>query len=246
MFGMLVWKKIRASFGEMYFWFIWVCARPLAYVLIFSLFKRWADARTGVEVPYAVYTYSGLILWYYFVETAIEVSSNVRANAGLIGKIYIPRLLTPAVPVVANLVDLAVAAVPLVLMMLYFGVAPGWGIAMLVPTLLVTMLMALGIGFIVATITLHVRDFQKVFEFSMYIGMFISPVIFSPAMIPESVRHIYDVNPMVGVLQGWRASLIDVPFPWEHWLYALAVALALFIAGLHVYRKYEHKMIEAI
>ncbi len=247
MFRMLVWKKIRASFGEMYFWFVWVCARPLMYVLIFSLFKKWSEAKTGVHIPYVLYIYSGLILWYYFMETAIDVSVNIRANASLLTKIYIPRLLTPTVPLIANLVDLGVALVPLILMMIYFAIYPGWQILMLIPTLLIVMLTAMGIGLIIATVTLRLRDFQKVLEFMLYVGMFVSPVIFSPTMIPEDLRTLYYANPMVGALLGWRSAMFaDGPFPWAMWCYSLAFAAVSFIVGLYMYRKHEHEMVEAI
>ena len=247
MFSMLVRKKIKASFGEMHFWFIWACARPLMYALIFSLFKKWSEAKMGVTIPYVLYIYSGLILWYYFVETSIDVSSNIRANAGLVSKIYIPRLLTPTVPVVANLIDLAISFVPLLLMMIYFDSYPGWNILMLIPTLIVVMLTALGSGFIIATITLRLRDFQKVIEFVLYIGMFVSPVIFAPAMIPEVAQSIYHANPLVGSLLGWRSSLFSqVQFPWLLWCYSLGFACVVFLVGLYLYRKYEHEMIEAI
>ncbi|SCB42577.1 lipopolysaccharide transport system permease protein [Bradyrhizobium shewense] len=246
MFSMLVWKKIRASFGEMYFWFVWLCARPLIYVTIFGLFKRWSEAKTGVELPYTLYIYSGLILWYYFMETSIDVSMNIKANASLITKIYIPRLLTPTVPLIANLLDLIVSAIPLVGMMVYFGVYPGRAIFMILPTLLIVMLMSLGTGLIIAAVTLRLRDFQKVFEFSLYLAMFVSPVIFSPKMIPDRFHIIYQLNPMVGALMGWRAALFGEGFPWQAWLSSLAFAMIAVIVGLYLYMRYEHELVEAI
>ena len=118
---------------------------------------------------------------------------------------------------------------------------------MLIPTLVVVMLTALGVGFLIATITLRLRDFQKVFEFVLYIGMFISPVIFSPDMIPEKMRSIYSTNPLVGALLGWRSALFSqVEFPWLIWFYSLGFACAIFLVGLYLYRKHEHEMIEAI
>ncbi|WP_441280328.1 ABC transporter permease [Tardiphaga sp. 862_B3_N1_1] len=246
MFSMLVWKKIRASFGEMYFWFVWLCARPLVYVLIFGLFKRWSEAKTGVEIPYTLYIYSGLILWYYFMETAIDVSVNIKANASLITKIYIPRLLTPTVPLVANLMDLAISAIPLAIMMIYFGVYPGWSILMVLPTLALVMLMSLGTGLVIAAVTLRLRDFQKVFEFTLYLAMFVSPVIFSPKMIPEQFHVVYHLNPMVGALTGWRASLFGESFPWEVWLYSLGFTTIVVFLGLYLYMRYEHELVEAI
>lgn len=246
MFKMLVWKKVRASFGDMYFWFLWVCARPLLYVTIFSLFKHWSQARTGVDLPYALYIYSGLILWYYFLETAIDVSTNIKANAALVTKIYLPRMITPTVPLVANLVDLGISAIPLILMMIYYGVYPGWQLFMVIPTLLVVMLTAMGTGLIIAAITLRLRDFQRVFEFSLYLGMFVSPVIFSPKMIPEAFHWVYNINPMVGALVGWREALFGNSFPWGFWIYSCSFALVTFCVGLYLYLKFEHEMIEAI
>jgi lipopolysaccharide transport system permease protein len=247
MFKMLVWKKVRASFGEMHFWFVWVCARPLMYVLIFSIFKEWSEAKTGVNIPYVLYIYSGLILWYYFMETAIDVSKNIHANASLVTKIYIPRLLTPTVPVIANLVDLAISMVPLLVMMIYYEVYPGWKLVLLIPTLVIVMLTAMGVGLCIATITLRIRDFQKVLEFVLNVGMFISPVIFAPSMVPQNLQFFYHTNPMVGALTSWRAAIFDSgSFPWRLWSYSLIFALATFCVGLYMYRKHEHEMIEAI
>lgn len=247
MFQMLVWRKVRASFGEMHLWFLWVCARPLIYVLIFSLFKKWSEARTGVSMPYVLYIYSGLILWYYFMETAIDVSKNIRSNAGLLSKIYIPRLLTPTVPLFSNLFDLGVAMIPLLAMMIYFGTYPSASILLLVPTLLAIMLLAMGLGLLIAAATLYLPDLQKFLEFSLYMGMFASPVIFSPKMIPPEYHTVYSLNPLVGVLMGWRSSLFGQPeFPWAAWVYSVMAAFAVFYVGFYAYRKYEHQLLESL
>lgn len=247
MFAMLVKRRLRGAYGDLYFWMLWASARPVMYTFIFVLFRNWSDARTGTEVPYPVFLYSGLVFWYYFMETSIEVANSMRANVSLVTKIYIPTMVLPTVPVVGNLLDLCLNLIPLGLLMIYYDVAPGWHFILALPALATIMILAMGSGLLVAAIAYKIRDVQKIFEFVLYAGMFASPVIFAPHLVPEGLRSLYNLNPMVGALELWRSALFHGgAIPWNTWPYALGFAICVFILGVRIYRRHERELVEAI
>jgi lipopolysaccharide transport system permease protein len=236
----LIWRNLRTQFDEQYFSMAWVCVRPLLFVAVFAAFRKLSSANTHVAIPYALYLYSGLALWYYFVEATSETASAVRNDAHLLTKVYYPRLITPLVPTLAHLANLAVSLTPLALMMAWYQVGPGWRLILLPVVIAQTACLALGLGALFAALTLTNRDWERFLGFGLYLGLFVSPVIYSPEMIPESVRLAYFVNPMAGGLLAFRAALFAAePFPGWQWLYSAAVSFCVLLLGIRVYRAAE-------
>jgi homopolymeric O-antigen transport system permease protein len=239
----MVWRNVRLQFDEMYLGVVWACLRPLLYVAVFVAFKNLSSADTRVEIPYPLYVYSGLILWYYFVESATDSAGSVKLDAYLLTKVYYPRLITPLVPVIANVVTLGIAMAPLLGMMAWYGTIPSWRILLLPIVLLQLMALSMGVGMVVAANTLSNRDWERVMSFTLYLGLFVSPVIYAPEMIPERVRALYFLNPTAGSLLAFRAALFASPtFPFWQWVYSLVCSLAVFALGVRVYRRAEAEM----
>ena len=240
LFRALVWRNVRVEFDAQRLGFVWAFLRPFMYVVVFSLFRSLSEARTGVEIPYPLYVYSGFVLWYYFLDASTASASAVRADVALLTKVYYPRLLTPLVPIVANLVSLGISLVPVAFMMAWYGVLPGPRLVLLPLVLLQCAILTLGIGTLLSSLSVESRDWVRMLQFGLYLGVYVSPVIYAPDIIPEPFRAAYLLNPMAGTLLAFRATLFaDVPFPVAEWLYSLGFSLALLSLGIWAFRRAE-------
>lgn len=236
----LVRRDIKVQFNQMYLGVLWATARPLLMVAIFGLFKTLSNANLHVPIPYAVYVYSGLILWFYFLEATTITSKSLEKNANLITKVYFPRIISLIVPILASFYNFCVSAFPLLIMMLWQGVYPGWRIILLPVVIIQCMLLILAVGLIFAALSLDSKDFDKLLNQILYIGLYVSPVIFAPGLIPEAARTIYFLNPMAGILLAFRSTLFaDFPFPTTHWLYSVLGTTILLGIGMLIYQKVE-------
>jgi len=244
----LVWRNVRVEFDATRLGSAWAIARPLLFASVFALFKNLSGADTRVEgVPYTVYVYSGLLLWTYFTDAATNAASAVRVDTALLSKVYYPRLLIPCVPIVASLLTLAVGLIPLGIMMVWNDVRPSWMIVLLPIILLPCIMLALGLGTLVSTLSIANRDWERVLAFGITIGLWLSPVIYAPDMIPGRARDFYLVNPMVGPLLGFRAVLVDgTPFPVSEWLYAIVSSAAVLAVGVWAFRRAELRLVDRL
>jgi lipopolysaccharide transport system permease protein len=240
-------RRVRTELQDKLFGIVWLFARPLLMVAVFTLFRNISAARPGVNIPYPLFLFCSLTLWFFFTETVTEVSSSLRANAGLITKVYFPRILLPIATLIARFRLLAPSIIPLVLFMLYFGVFPGWRIVLLPLVLLQLSLLILALGCLFAAAGLQSGDWEKVLNFSLYVGMFVSPVIFAAALVPPDYQVMFGLNPMVGTLEAARAALFDAePWPQWQWYYSLGFAVVLAVWGLLAFQRAERNLADRL
>lgn len=240
-------RQVKAEFGDLHLGIFWVLARPLLMTAIFVFFKNVSNANTGVSVPYAAYLYSGLILWFFFAESVGRAAASIGKDGALMQKVYFPRLLSPLSSILAQLSGLAIAAVPLFLIMFYYGLVPGWNLLLLPLVLLQTMLLAFGTGCLFAALSTLSRDWERLLGLLLYIGLFVSPVIFAPEMLPKAAQGIQMLNPMSGTLLGFRAALFaDYVLPLYEWLYSLAFSGVLGLVGVFAFQRAERTFMDRI
>ena len=243
----LVRRDSKSQFEEMHFGIVWAILRPLSVAIVFTLFKKFSGANTFVHVPYLMFIYSGLIFWYYFTDATMQTAGSVRKDAAIISKIYFPRLITPMVPILSNLIGLGIAAVPLLMMMAWHQTLPGWTILMLPVVMLQCMALVFGIGTLFAALTISNRDLEQFLSFMMYIGLFVSCVFFVPEMVPEWARPVLLVNPMTGTLLALRACLFeDFAFPVLLWVYSLVVSIVAVLVGGLAFRRAEATFVDKL
>jgi len=236
----MVRKRVRLDLGDMYLGFFWAIARPLAMLAIFVFVRDFSGADMHVTISYPLYIYSGLILWFHFRETVMAAARSFAKDASIMKKVYYPRLISPIVPVIARLSTLAIAMVPLILLMFRHRAYPNWRIILLPLVLLQCMILVLGVGIIVACLSLTKKDIEKLLNLCLYLGLFVSPVVFAPDMIPQRGRIVYFLNPMAGTLLAFRSSLFhDFPFPVWQFAYSAAMSLLLFVISILVFRRVE-------
>lgn len=247
LFAALVWRNVRVEFDATRLGSAWAIARPILFTIVFVLFRGFSGANTFVELPYSLYVFSGLVLWTYFLDAATASAGAIRLDSALLTKVYYPRLLTPIVPVFATLVNVAIALVPLVVMMVWYGVHPGWPILLLPLVLLQAVFLALGVGTLVSSISIENRDWERALAFVLSIGLWLSPVIYAPTMIPGILRDIYHLNPMVGLLLAFRGVLFEgFPMPWWEWAYSAVCTVMVLLLGLWAFRRTEAQLADRL
>lgn len=236
----MVWRDIRVQFDEMYLGFFWAVSRPLAMVIIFTLLRRFSNANMYVTIPYSVYVYSGLIYWYYFLDATNTTTRSITKDATLIKKVYFPRLIIPMASVLSSLHGLGLAIIPLVLMMIWHGLYPGLNLVFLPLVILQGVFLSMGVGTIFASLSLTNRDAEKFLNLILYAGLFVSPVIFSPDLIPQRAQLIYFLNPIAGTLLAFRSCIFnDFSFPLWQWAYSVVFSFLILFVGTTMFRRAE-------
>jgi lipopolysaccharide transport system permease protein len=243
----MVRREIKTKFDDMKLNVLWNLVRPLSVTAVFSIFKHASGATTGESAPYPIFIYSGLIIWYYFTDATQESASSLRKDAGMIKKVYFPRLIIPAVPVISNLILLGIAFVPLLIMMMAYGVKISWTVLLLPLVIAQCGALSLGVGVLFASISLRNRDFEQLLSLMLYIGLFVSCVYFSPNLFQGPMALLIKLNPMAATLQSFRACLGSTEtFPLLWWLYAVLVSASSILIGLVAFNSIEKELADRL
>lgn len=227
LFYILVWRDVLVRYKQTALGLGWTLLKPMLTALIFALvFGKMIKVPSG-GMPHAPFIYAALVPWLFFSTTIAEASVSLAAHAGLISKVYFPRLLVPLVAMVVALIDMVIALALLVPMLLIFGVAPGWRLLALFPLTFLTVILALGLALCFASLHVRYRDTGIILPFVLQFGLYLSPVIFPSDLVPYPWRLLYSLNPIVGVIEGFRWA----SFPNQN-VHAAALATSVMAAGL--------------
>jgi lipopolysaccharide transport system permease protein len=239
-------RDIKVRYKQTLMGAVWVVIQPLMTMLIFTLiFNKFARLDTK-DIPYPLFAYSGLLLWTFFSNAVTTGTYSLVNNSHLVTKVYFPRVFMPAAAVGAGLVDLAIASLLLFGLAIYYGVRPSWGALMLPLMVFLAAMLALGTGMLVSALTVKYRDLRHALPFVMQFWMFASPVIYPSSIVPEQWRWILLINPMTGVLEGFRAALTGQPFDWTMIAISAAVAITLLAVAFYVFRGLEDTFADVI
>lgn len=228
---------------------LWAVVRPFMILVVFSIvFGRLAGLSAESGVPYPVMVYSGMLAWQFFAQSFTEITNSMVANANMVTKVYFPRILIPASAVLVNLVDLTVSFFVFALVMAWYGFVPSWRIVLLPVFLVFAMILALGAGLILCALNVKYRDFKYLAPFVVQFGLYISPVGFSAAVVPEKWRLLYSLNPMVGIINGCRYAVTGAgdPFGFPGIAISAVLTLILFFLGIRFFRTMERGFADTI
>lgn len=236
----LTWRDIKVRYKQAVLGITWAILQPLLTTLIFTVIFGILLKTPSQDLPYPLFTMTALLPWQLF-STALQRSSvSLVGNANLITKIYFPRLAIPLSSVFAALVDFAVSFVVLLLVMAYYQYWPGWTILWLIPIVLLALLTALAVGLWLSALNVQYRDIQHMVPFLIQVWMYASPIVYPIETIPDGIwRWLYGLNPMVGVIQGFRWALLGGNPPDITMLISIIVVLVLLISGLYYFRRME-------
>jgi lipopolysaccharide transport system permease protein len=242
----LTWRDIKVRYKQTLMGVAWVVIQPLLTMLIFTLiFTRFVKLDEG-DIPYPLFAYAGLLLWTFFTISVTSGTHSLISNRSLVTKVYFPRAFIPAAAVGAGLVDLSVGAVPLMALALYYRVHVTWGLLLLPFFVLLAAALALSVGMVASALTVRYRDLRHALPFLLQLWMYASPVIYPVSLVPPRWRWAFAVNPMTGVLEGFRAALTGTPFDWSLVAVPAAAAPILFGVAYYIFRRLEDTFADVI
>ncbi len=239
LFLFLVWRDVKVRYKQTLLGAGWAILQPFLTMVLFTLiFGKLAKVPSD-GIPYPIFAYAGLLPWTFFSNAVTASSNSLVGNAALITKVYFPRMVIPGAAVGAGLVDLAIAAVILVAMMAWYGIGIGFAALMLIPLVALTAIFALAVGMWMSGLNVKYRDIRYALPFFVQIWMYATPIIYPIDFVPERWRWLLVLNPLTGIIEGYRAALFGRRFAWGH----LAVSTVLSLAAL-VYAAYSFKQME--
>jgi lipopolysaccharide transport system permease protein len=242
-----VWKDIKVRYKQTAVGAVWAVLQPLLTMAVFSLFFGRLAHIPSEGLPYAVFYYTALLPWMYFAAALQNATVTIVENQRLITKVYFPRLALPLSAVLSGLVDFAISFVMLLVIMVYYGIRPGITVLMLPPLLLLAVLTALGCGLWLAALNAIYRDVRYVLPFLVQFWLFASPIAYPTSLVPEKWRWLYGLNPMAGVIEGFRWSLTGHGHPPGRLiLISSAMVLAILLTGIAYFQKMETTIADVV
>jgi lipopolysaccharide transport system permease protein len=245
----LAWRDIKVRYKQTVLGATWAVLQPFASMIVFTLFfNRLAGIQADGDIPYPVFSFAALVPWTFFASRLASSSDSLVASANLIKKVYFPRLVIPLASVLGGLPDLVLSFTMLLVLMVIFGIVPTLNIVFLPFFVLMALLTALGVGLWFSAMNVQFRDIKYTIPFIVQIWMFATPIVYSSSLIEnETLRALYGINPMVGVVEGFRWALLGVGAPpGPMVLVSFAVVLVLVTTGLYYFRRMEKSFADVI
>lgn len=242
LFRFLIWRQIKVRYAQSAIGIGWAVIQPVFSMLLFTVVFGNLAKVSSDGVPYALFSFAALVPWTYFSNALTDGVNSLVGEANMLRKIYFPRILMPMSAVVAKLVDFAIAMICLVALMLYFRHLPPASVFFL-PVLILSMVVsASAFSIWLAAISVQYRDVKHAMGFVVQLAMYASPVVYPTSLIPEQYRLLYAINPMVGVIEGFRAGILGTqPMPWDLVAVGMLVSTTLLLTGLVFFRSKEQR-----
>ena len=237
----LTWRDIKVRYKQTVLGATWAILQPVISMIIFSIiFGKFAKIPSD-GVPYPIFVYAGLLPWTFFSNAVSRSGLSLVASVNLITKIYFPRLLIPTASVGAALVDFVLSSVVYVAIMLWYMHLPCLTVLYLPLLVLATVMTALGTGYVLTSLAIAYRDFRIIIPFMVQVWMYASPVVYPVTLLPEQYRWVMALNPMSGIIGGYRSALLNQPMDWQALGISTTVAAAIFVFGLFNFRRAERR-----
>ena len=247
LFCFLAWRDILVRYKQTVIGVAWAVIRPVLTMLVLTLvFNKLAGMKSG-NVPYPILVFCGMLPWQFFATAFSESGNSLVSNASMISKVYFPRLVVPFSSVITSFVDFLISAVIMALMMVYYGYLPGPTVFALPLFVILAFLTAFGGGLWISALMVRYRDFRFIVPFVVQFGLYVSPVGFSSAIVPDQWRLLYSLNPMVGVIDGFRWAILgEQNLYWPGLAVSILGVTLIIITGILYFRKTERTFADVI
>src|SRR5262249_5078749 len=249
LFSVLAWRDISVRYKQTVIGAAWALIRPFLTMVVFTLiFGKLAKLPSDGTVPYALMVFAGMLPWSFFATALSDASTSLLGNANLISKVYFPRLIVPMAAVMTAFLDFLISFAILIALMMWYTFMPGWQVILLPAFMALAFIASFGIGVWITALNVTYRDFRYVIPFIVQLGLYISPVGFSSGIIPDQWRLICSLNPMVGVIDGFRWCLLggESQLYWPGFALSLAIASFFLWFGIRQFRKMEKTFADLI
>jgi lipopolysaccharide transport system permease protein len=253
LFYILSWRDLKVRYKQTVIGVVWSVLRPLLTMMIFTfVFGKMANLKPPPGVEYAILVFAGLLPWQFFAAGLTEASNSLVGNERLISKVYFPRMIIPAASVITSLVDFFISLGLMFLLMFWYSTVPSFNLIFLPLFIMMAFFASFGVGLWLTALNVKYRDFKHVVPFLVQIGLYLSPVGFTSdkasMMIPEKFRILYYLNPMAGVIDGFRWCFFGdkTPLNWNGMLISLAVIIFFLLIGIRTFRKMERSFADLI
>jgi lipopolysaccharide transport system permease protein len=248
LFYILSWRDIKVRYKQTVIGAAWSIVRPLLTMIVFTIvFSRVARLPSEGSAPYPILIFAGLLPWQFFASSLSEASGSLIGNTNLITKVYFPRIVLPASAIITSLVDFGISFVLLAVMMAFYQFLPSWQIVFLPFFLVLAFVASFGISLYLTALNVKYRDFRYIIPFIVQFGLYISPVGFSSTIVPASWKFLYSLNPMVGIIDGFRWCILGKsPFPTDSVATCCCVSLVFLWVGVSYFRRTEKSFADTI
>lgn len=246
LFYFLVWRNIKVLYAQTILGFSWAILNPLVQIVVFSIiFGKVAKINTD-GIPYVLFSSVAIIPWTYMSDAMTQSSHSLVSGQNMLGKVYFPRLIFPITSVLSKLVDFAISLILVLGVMLYYRVTPTWNLVFL-PVFVVMMIsIPAGIGFWLSALAIRFRDVRFAMPYVIRLLIYSAPVLYTASSIPAEYRFVYSLNPIVGVIEGYRACLLGAAIPWGYVIPGIITCIVLVISGAMYFRNMERVFADVI
>lgn len=248
LFYFLAWRDILVRYKQTAIGVAWALVQPFLTMIVFTIIFGRVAKLPSDGVPYPILVFAGMLPWQFFANSLSACSNSLMSNANLISKVYFPRLVVPSSAVVVSFVDFMISGIILLGLMAWYNFVPSWRILMLPIFIVIAAATAMGAGLWFASLTVQYRDFRYIVPFCVQFGLYVSPVGFSSNVVPEQWRLIYSLNPMVGVIDGFRWAILgtETQLYWPGFLLSLSIVFLFLATGIWYFRRMERTFADVI
>jgi lipopolysaccharide transport system permease protein len=242
----LAWRDVKVRYKQTLLGVVWVVIQPLCTMLVFTaLFGRLAGMPSD-GIPYPLFAYGGLLVWTFFANAVSSSGNSLVGSANLITKVYFPRMVIPAAAVAAGVVDFAIAFAILIVLMASYGTPATWALALLPALVLLVILLAFAVGLLISLLNVKYRDVRHAFPFFFQLWMFATPIIYPSSLLPEAWRWVLTLNPLTGIIEGYRAALFGLEVGWAPLGVSVAMTLLLLVSSAYAFRRVESTFADVV
>ena len=246
LFYFLVLRDVKVLYAQTILGFAWAILNPAIQIILFTvIFGKIANLPTD-DIPYFLFSTVAIIPWTYMSESMIQSSQSLVSEQGMLGKVYFPRMIFPLTPVLSKMVDFTISLLLLIGVLMFYRVTPTWNMLLLPVFVFYMMLIPAGIGMWLSSLAIRFRDVKFAMSFIIRMLIYTAPVLYSASSIPPEYRLLYSLNPIVGVMEGFRACLLGGSIPWEFIVPGMVTGVLMVLTGAMYFRRMERVIVDVI
>jgi lipopolysaccharide transport system permease protein len=242
----MVWREIKVLYAQTILGFSWAILQPLIQIIIFTIVFGKVAKIASEGIPYFLFSSVAIIPWTYISQAMTQSSQSLVLGQHMLGKVYFPRLIFPLTPVLARLIDFGISILIIFFVAIYYRVVPTWNLIFLPLFFILMMVVPAGIGMWLSALAIRFRDVKHAMPFVVRMLIYTAPIVYSASSIPDPYRFIYSLNPIVGVIEGYRACLLGTPMPWLFILPSVFTAIILLLGGAFYFCRMERVFVDVI